>query len=285
VQTLDFFTPIVDDPFTFGRIAAANALSDLYAMGAVPITALNIFCRPADVLDAEDAAAVLKGGIDALREADCLLLGGHTVDDEELKYGLAVTGLATRETLWTTEGALAEDEIVLTKPIGTGLLSTAIKAGEAEKEWVEAATVSMSALNRGAAEAARNFRVHACTDVTGFGLVGHLANIALASGVTVHIDVRSVPLLPGALHACSEGLAPVGLHRNRAHYACRVSVSEGLDPILVDLMFDPQTSGGLALVVHPDDVDGLLEALGKAGVAAARVATCSSRVDAHVILR
>ena len=284
VQTVDFFTPVVDDLFAFGRIAAANALSDIYAMGAIPITALNILAYPATEMEVADVARILEGGLDALKEADCLLLGGHSVDDEELKYGLAVTGIGRPDALWMLKGAKEGDVVILTKPIGTGVVTTAIKGGVADAQSTEEAVKSMSRLNRCASETARNFEVHACTDITGFGLAGHIINVAKESDVTVRLETSSVPLIEGALDLCRTGLAPGGLFRNRDHYSCSVRVESGLDTALVDLMFDPQTSGGLALFVPAEHSDELLEELQSKGEVAIRIGEVLEKEEFALIL-
>jgi len=284
VQTVDFFTPIVDEPFAFGRIAAANALSDIYAMGAQPLTALNILAYPSTKMSVEDVAEIIKGGLDALKEADCFLLGGHSVDDNELKYGLAITGIAHPDRLWTVGGAKVGDSIILTKPIGTGVVATAIKGGVADKESAEESVKTMSELNRQAAQVAQNFEIHACTDITGFGLVGHLLNIAQTSGVSIRLNISDVPLIKGAYEQCASGLAPAGLYRNKEFYSCRVKVEDGLDEVSVDMMFDPQTSGGLALFVEHSFAGRLLSDLKKCGIRASSIGVAIERTDYSLIL-
>ena len=242
VQTADFFTPIVDDPATFGAIAAANALSDVYAMGGRPLTALSILCYPAKG-DLEDLAAILRGGAAKLIEAGCVLAGGHSVNDEEIKFGFAVTGIVHPDRVWTNAGARPGDALILTKPIGTGVIGTALKRGIAGEADVEAATQSMLRLNR------TDLEPHGATDITGFGLIGHAREMALASRVTLEIEAAAVPLLPGALRYAAAGAIPGGLKNNRAFASSCVEVRGAIPPELEDLLYDPQTSGGLLLSV------------------------------------
>lgn len=249
VQTVDFFTPIVDDPYTFGRIAAANALSDVYAMGGRPLTALSILCYPAKG-DLEDLEQILRGGADTMIEAGCVVIGGHSVNDEEMKFGYAVTGLVHPERVWTNAGARPGDVLVLTKPIGTGVISTALKRGIADPAHVESAIASMCRLNRQEGEA------HGCTDITGFGLLGHAREMALASGVTLEIDASRVPLLPGALEYARQGAIPGGLKNNREFVSCAVEFRRELPPELEALLYDPQTSGGLLVSLPPELASG-----------------------------
>lgn len=243
IQTLDFFTPIVDDPYIFGQIAAANSLSDVYAMGGTPLTAMNIVAFPLGQLPATVLGEILQGGADKIREAGAVLVGGHTIEDQEPKYGLSVTGTCHPAAIWANRGAQPGDVLVLTKAIGTGVLATAAKA-ELFPQGVEAATASMRILNRRAMEAGRSFAIHACTDVTGFGLLGHLSEMTSASGVQAEIEYSAVPLLPEALEAATMGLIPGGAYRNREH--CRKVFFSATVPLAIqDLLFDPQTSGGL----------------------------------------
>jgi selenide, water dikinase len=245
VQTLDFFTPIVDDPYTFGAIAAVNSLSDVYAMGGTPLTALSILCYPAKG-DLDDLAAIMRGGAAKLAEANCALVGGHSVADDEVKFGFSVTGLIHPGQVRTNAGAKPGDVLVLTKSIGTGVIATALKRGVAAGEHVQAAIDSMLELNRVACETGvRTAGVHGCTDVTGFGLLGHAREVAVASGVTIEIDADAVPLLPGALGYAREGAIPGGLRNNREFVECAVERTRELPLELEDLLYDPQTSGGL----------------------------------------
>ncbi len=241
VQTVDFFTPIVDDPYTFGAIAAANSLSDVYAMGGRPLTALSILCYPGNG-DLDDLQAILKGGAEKMIEAGCAVVGGHSVSDDEIKFGYSVTGLVDPEKVWANTGARPGDVLVLTKPIGTGVVGTALKRGIATPEHVEAATASMLRLNK-----TEGVEAHGCTDITGFGLLGHAREMALGSQVTLEIDASAVEFLPGALDYASRGAIPGGLKNNREFAECAVLFRRKLAPELEALLYDPQTSGGLLL--------------------------------------
>jgi selenide,water dikinase len=253
VQTVDFFTPIVDDPYTFGAIAAANALSDVYAMGGKPISALSILAWPAEG-DLDQLTEVLKGGAEKIHEADCALLGGHSVKDDEVKFGYAVTGLIHPAAIKTNAGARPGDVLIFTKRLGTGVISTALKQGIARESDVEAAVQSMLKINREACEAMLAFEVHGCTDVTGFGLIGHAREMALASKVTIQIDPRAVQFLPGAVEYARRGAIPGGLKNNREFASSCVEGDSEFD----DLLYDPQTSGGL-LIALPERDAALLE--------------------------
>jgi selenide, water dikinase len=260
VQTVDFFTPIVDDPRTYGRIAAANALSDVYAMGGRPLTALAIAAFPKGE-DTAVLAAIFRGGLETLREAGVALLGGHTVQDQEIKFGYAVTGEVDPGRVRSNAGARAGDALILTKPIGTGVIATAIKFSRAPQAAIDAAVGSMTALNRGAAEAMASVEgVHACTDVTGFGLIGHGSEMARASGCRLVIDVESVPLLPGALDLVEEN-TPGGGRTNLEHFGTGVDRGPKADARRVALLYDPQTSGGLLIAVAPENAADLQRAL------------------------
>jgi selenide,water dikinase len=263
VQTVDFFTPVVDDPYAFGAIAAANAVSDVYAMGGLPLTALSIAAFPERDFPPEWAAAIVRGGADKLRESGCVVLGGHSVRDPEIKFGYAVTGTVDPARILTNAGARPGDQLVLTKPLGTGVIATALKAGAAPADAVLAATRSMSTLNRDAAAAALRHGVRAATDVTGFGLVGHAAGIARESRVGLELHIASLPLLPGAL-ALAERYQPGGLKSNRAQFEPACEMSNAPAPDLAALLFDPQTSGGLLLPVPAAHVASLLAELPEA---------------------
>ena len=271
VQTLDFFTPVVDDPYLFGQIAAANALSDVYAAGARPLTALNIVCFPSRTLGIEILKVILQGGADKVLEAGALVVGGHSVEDSEPKYGLAVTGIVRPDLLVTNSGARPGDLLVLTKPIGTGLLLMANKAEMAAAGELEAAVNSMKELNRCAAEAMLVASAHAATDITGFGLLGHARELALASKVGLEISFGKVPVLPGALRAAAMGLVPAGTYDNLDY------VQQGLVVInekvvgeqALDVLCDPQTSGGLLIAVPPEKEQTLLAELGRRQTTAA----------------
>ncbi len=265
VQTVDYITPVVDDPYRFGQIAAANALSDVYAMGGSPLTALNVLLYPACDLDPETVALILKGGADKVREAGACLVGGHTVDNPELVYGLAVTGWVDPERLWCNTRMQPGDALVLTKPLGLGLVATAAKAGMARPEDARRMAEVMAELNRWAAEAARGLPVHGATDVTGFGLAGHARNLARGSGLDVVFRWEALPLLPGAREALSLGLVPGGAYRNREAMgpALDVRAEAGEDAALV--VCDPQTSGGLLLALPPAQARALVSRLGRHG--------------------
>lgn len=271
VQTVDFFTPIVDDPFDWGSIAAANALSDVYAMGGSPLTALSIVGWPRDDLPLEMLADVQRGGGAVLAEAGCTLVGGHSIDDKEPKYGLAVTGLVDPDEMMTNRAARPGDRLVLTKPLGTGVISTAIKRDRASEDQIAAATETMVTLNRSAAEAAVAAGVRAATDVTGFGLLGHLGELVTASGVGARLDRRWVPLLPGVLELAEAGVVPGGTTRNREAAASFTTFDVGVSDTFQTILADAQTSGGLLLSVSEPRCDELIEALGEAGVPAAEM--------------
>ena len=262
IQTLDFFTPIVDDPETFGRIAAANALSDVYAMGGEPLCAMNIVCFPVKKMDMEILQGVLRGGMDKLKEAGCVLAGGHSVEDNQFMYGLSVSGLVHPKKLWTNQGVFPGDALVLSKPLGTGIVSTAIKAGRADQAAVDEIIASMEALNRATATRAQGMAldVHACTDVTGFGLLGHLAEM-LSEGIGFEVDSAEVPIFEKAMEYAAMGLLPGGLHRNRKHVEDKLQLAEDLLPERLDLLCDAQTSGGLLLALPPKQAKDLVQAL------------------------
>jgi selenide,water dikinase len=271
IQTLDFFTPIVDDPFAFGQIAAANALSDVYAMGGRPICAMNIVCFPAGEMDISILQEILRGGLQKMHAADVTLAGGHSVEDPELKYGLSVTGIVHPERVLTNRGARPGDLLILTKPIGTGVLGTAVKGGLAREAEISAFTRSMATLNRQAAELIQDAPVHACTDITGFGLVGHLCEMIEDAETGIVIAASAVPLLAGAREYCEMGLLPAGLHRNREFRAAMVETAPGIPQPLEDLLFDPATSGGLLISLPARDARALLARLHAEGIGAAAV--------------
>lgn len=252
VQTVDFFTPIVDDPFTFGAIAAANALSDVYAMGGKPISALSILAYPAKG-DLDDLEQILKGGAAKMREADCAILGGHSIADEEIKFGYAVSGTVHPRRVKANAGALPGDVLVFTKRLGTGVISTALKRGIASDADVQASIVSMLTLNRKACEAMLAFDVHGCTDITGFGLIGHAREMAAASGVTLELAVDRMRFLPGAVEYARLGAIPGGLKNNQEYASCAVEVACELPPEMEQLLYDPQTSGGLLISLPEGD--------------------------------
>ena len=263
VQTVDFFTPVVDDPFTYGAIAATNALSDVYAMGGRPVSALSILAYPPKG-DLDDLEEILKGGAEKMREADCAVLGGHSVADEEIKFGYAVTGTVHPARVKANAGARAGDALVFTKRLGTGVISTALKRGMARDADVAASIASMLTLNRKACEAMLRYDVHGCTDVTGFGLIGHARGMALASGVTLEIAVDHLRFLPGALEYARLGAIPGGLHNNREFASCAVESQRDVAPEVEDLLYDPQTSGGLLITLPQADAASLIGALSEA---------------------
>ncbi len=268
VQTVDFFTPIVDDPFTYGQIAAANSLSDVYAMGGEPVTALAIAGFPQGELDAETIRQIFLGGSDKLREAGVSLLGGHTVRDPEVKFGYSVTGRIDPDRIWANAGARAGDRLILTKPLGTGIVGTAIKGQRAPAPLVDAAVRSMTTLNKRAADVLRRFggAVHGCTDITGFGLIGHATEMAVASGVTIEIATSRLPIFDGALAIAAENRSG-GLGTNRLQFA-PTTMSEGIAADVLDLCYDPQTSGGLLASVDGASMEAIVGELVAAGVAA-----------------
>ena len=266
IQTVDFFTPIIDDPYWFGQIAAANALSDIYAMGGVPKTALNLVGFPLKQMDISILRLVIQGGIDKIREADVVLVGGHSLEDNELKYGLSVTGFVHPHRLVTKHNLKAGDRLVLTKPLGTGVINTAIKAGLASVDIIQQVTQLMATLNRDAAEVMKNYPVHACTDITGFGLLGHLAEMVDGSGLSVELNAENIPILPAALDYAAKGLLPGGAANNKAFRKSMVNFSSGVAPILQDILFDPQTSGGLLIGVHKDSAENISDNLKKVGI-------------------
>lgn len=271
IQTVDFFTPIVDDPYDFGRIAAANALSDVYAMGGRPITAMNIACFPITTMDKSVLRAILAGGIEKVHEAGAALAGGHSIDDLELKYGLSVTGVAHPSRIWLNSGARPGDSLILTKPIGTGILATAIKAGLASEQATRRGTELMAELNGKAAQILMRHGVHGCTDITGFGLLGHGLEMAIGSRVTLRLDVRSVPVLPETIDYISLGMMPGGSFANRNFCAGKVRGGETVDPVMLDILADAQTSGGLFVSLAPDEAKTALEELRDAGVVDAAI--------------
>jgi len=284
VQTVDFFTPIVDDPYVFGQIAAANSLSDIYAMGAQPRTALAIAAFPKDGLEPGTIEAVFRGGYDKLREAQTALLGGHTVQDQEIKFGYAVTGAADPRRLLSNAGARPGDVLLLTKRIGTGIIGTAIKADRAPAAIVGQAIASMTALNKTAADVMATVTgVHACTDITGFGLLGHACEVAQASGVTLLVDAGAVPLFDGVEAMVAQNRSG-GLTANRKHFGRRISLPDDLTRERADLLFDPQTSGGLLIAVAEPGADDLRQRLRDRGVEVATVGRAVERAEDDALI-
>jgi len=268
IQTLDFLTPITDDPYEFGQIAAANSLSDVYAMGGEPITVMNIVCFPICDLDESVLAQTLKGGLDKINESGAVLVGGHSVDDPEFKYGLSVTGIVHPDKVLTNSKAVTGDAVILTKPVGTGILSTAIKAKLASEKNICEAVAVMSMLNKTAAQLMSKFRVTACTDITGFGLAGHLLEVAKGSKKEITLYTQKVPLLKNALDFANMGLVPAGAHKNRKFFEELIHIDTGIDRAVIDLMFDPQTSGGLLISLNKKDAETCVEEMKTKGITA-----------------
>jgi len=270
VQTVDFFTPIVDDPYTFGQIAATNSLSDVYAMGGRPLTSLALVCFP-DKAELEILERILAGGLSKMIEAGCTVIGGHSIRDEETKFGYSVTGMVHPKKVLANQGAKPGDALLLTKALGTGVISTAIKKGTAEQAWIDAAVHSMTTLNKRAAEViiSGDFRVNAMTDVTGFGLIGHAREMALASEVSLQISANSIPLLEGAIACVRAGYIPGGLKNNRDFAECLVEYEDGVPEDVRAMLFDPQTAGGL-LISTPEG-ERLSAAMNDAGVSAVKI--------------
>ena len=265
VQTVDFFTPVVDDPYTFGQVAAVNALSDVYAMGGKPLTCLNIVGFPVRQMEIDILRKILEGGLSKIHEAGAVLVGGHSVDDDELKYGLSVTGIVHPDRVVTNDGATPGDALVLTKPLGTGVIATALKGGLASEAAVSRMVASMTTLNRRSSELMQELGCHACTDITGFGLLGHALEIARASSVGMIIHAPRVPILEGALDYAAMGLVPGGSRANRDFASCRVDIQGEISPVLLDILYDAQTSGGLLISLPPKKADLLLDSLHKEG--------------------
>jgi selenide, water dikinase len=279
VQTVDFFTPIVDDPYIFGQIAATNSLSDVYAMGGVPKTALAMVCFP-DGQDLGILEQILAGGLSKMQEAGCTVIGGHSIRDPEIKFGYAVTGTIDPKRVYSNNGAKAGDALILTKALGTGVISTAIKKGEAQQEWIDASVTSMTTLNRVAAEVALDprFSVHTATDVTGFGLVGHARELAMASNVSIEIESSKIAFLPGAIECVKAGFVPGGLKSNREFAESCVDSAKGLAPEVYTLLFDPQTAGGLLISVQSSSADALVRELQARKVPAGRIGHVMPRI-------
>ena len=286
IQTVDFFPPMVDDPFTFGQIAAANALSDVYAMGGEPRLALNVVAFP-NCLGAEVLGEILAGGASKVKEAGAVLAGGHSINDEEPKYGLCVSGFVKPDRIWKNGGARTGDVLLLTKPLGVGLINTAVKAGMASEEAERKAVESMSCLNKMAMEALRDVEVHSCTDVTGFGLTGHALETARASGKSLVIQTDKLEVLPDALFYASMGLVPEGTYRNKAFNKKDVRLEEQVDETMEYLVFDPQTSGGLLVSLKREDAENVLVRLAEAGypLKAGIVGAVTDLQDKYLIVR
>lgn len=271
VQTIDFFTPVVDDPFTFGQIAAANALSDVYAMGGKPLTAMNVVCFPIQSMNISVLKDILKGGLDKIREAEVTLVGGHSVEDTELKYGLSVTGTIHPERVLTNAGARPGDKLILTKPLGTGIINTAIKGKMASDESISKVIKLMTTSNKEASYIMQAVGVNSCTDITGFGFLGHACEMAQASDAGMLIHASSIPSIPEAEEYAKTGLVPGGTQRNRKFRAHQIEIDPAISPEMIDILFDPQTSGGLLISVPQEKTDELLNRLIKTGIESAAV--------------
>jgi len=271
VNTVDFFTPIVDDPFVFGQIAATNAISDIYAMGAEPRTALNIVAFPRGTLPIEVLGEILRGGSEKAKEAGVVVIGGHSIIDEELKYGMAVTGEIHPDRVIRNVGVQEGDALVLTKPLGTGIITTALKQRKAVEDSLDAAIRSMTTLNATSSRIMRQFAVHACSDVTGFALLGHSQEMAAGTNVTIVLEAAALPLLPGAVELAEQGHLTGGCRRNRAYLQDKVSVGESVRPGLVEIGFDPQTSGGLLIALPEKEASQLVSELHANGVSEATI--------------
>ncbi len=286
IQTVDFFTPIVDDPYDFGRIAAANSLSDIYAMGGKPKTAMNIVAFPLDKMEKNVLREILAGGIEKIKEAQAVLLGGHSIEDEEIKYGLSVTGFVHPAKILANQGLRPGDCLVLSKPLGTGIIATAIKGGLASVQTVAQVTELMATLNKQAAEIMEDFAISACTDVTGFGLLGHLAEMISGTGLGVRLDSDSVPVLPEALDFAAMGFVPVGAYKNRQHRQEMIAAAEDFSPVLRDILFDPQTSGGLLAGCAEKEAIALRNRMQDEGLAAAEIIGCvTDTIDEKIVLQ
>ena len=295
VQTVDFFTPIVDDPYVFGQIAATNALSDVYAMGGRPLTSLALVCFP-EKGDLAILERILAGGLSKMMEAGCTVIGGHSIRDDETKFGYSVTGLIDPERVLTNGGAKPGDRLLFTKALGTGVISTAIKKGVAKQSWIDAAVASMTTLNKKAAEvivesgnghvrtAAPAWSVHALTDVTGFGLIGHARELALASNASLRLYASRIPLLEGALECVRAGYIPGGLKANREFAECMVEYEDGIRDEIKTILFDPQTAGGLLISVAADDAVEFGRALNAAGVPAVEIGEVSEQKKPMIIV-
>ncbi|MFC3885104.1 selenide, water dikinase SelD [Bacillus songklensis] len=284
VQTLDFFTPIVDDPYSFGQVAAANAISDIYAMGGKPLTALNIVAFPIATLDKQILADILRGAGDKLKEAGATLVGGHSIDDKEPKFGLAVTGLVHPQKVRTNAGAKPGDKLILTKPIGVGILTSSIKRDLLANEEIARVTEVMATLNKTAAETMESYDVHACTDVTGFGLLGHASEMAKGSGVGLRIIKDQVPVLPRVRELAEAGVIPGGTKNNFAHLQGSVTFPETMDQIDRWILCDAVTSGGLLISVAGEEAESLLADLKKAGVEAGLIGEVTEDQPGHIVV-
>jgi len=285
IQTVDFFTPIVDDPFQFGQIAAANALSDVYAMGGEPKTAMNLVAFPSDQMDIMILRAILEGGLEKMNEAGVVLLGGHSVQDEELKYGLSVTGFVHPDHVVQNTGLKPGDQLILTKPIGTGIINTAIKGGIASQEVIESTTRLMASLNQDAGRVMKTYPVSACTDITGFGLLGHLAEMLANLSIGIRLESKAIPIIPEAIEYARTGFIPGGAFKNKTFRSPLVTLAPHIDTLQMDILFDPQTSGGLLMGIEKDRAGDLLAALKSGGeIASAIIGEVVSEPVGKIIL-
>jgi len=279
IQTVDFLTPIVDDPYAFGQIAAASALSDIYAMGGTPKTAMNLVSFPLKEMDISILRKILEGGNDKMKEANVALVGGHSIVDNELKYGLSVTGFVHPDRIFTKKSIQQGDQLVLSKPLGIGIINTAIKGGTPSVNTIKMATQLMSALNRDAADVMKNIQmstngdspVHACTDISGYGLLGHIAEMVMESGLGINLTANKIPVIPQALEYASMGLVPAEDYQNREAYESMIRFSSEIDSVMQDILFDPQTSGGLLIAVDKKSADDLVYRLVKKGMTSSAV--------------
>jgi selenide,water dikinase len=266
IQTVDFFTPIVDDPYTFGQIAVTNSLSDVYAKGGRPLTAMNIVCFPVKTMDLSILREILLGGLNKMREAGVVLVGGHSIEDAELKYGISVTGVIHPDRVILNQGAKVGDRLILTKPLGTGIISTALKGGEASKAAVAKSVSSMTTLNKKASELMLTVDVHACTDITGFGLLGHACEMIEGTDVGMVIYSDAVPYFPEAKEYAEMGFVPGGTARNREFRLKMVNINKNVSKVMIDILFDPQTSGGLLMSVPAAEAEPLVRRTHRAGI-------------------
>ena len=269
VNTVDFFTPIVDDPYTFGLIAATNSLSDVYAMGGEPKTAMNIVCFPKGKMDIEILGEILKGGADKVKESGAVIVGGHSISDEEIKYGMAITGVIHPDKILRNVGVQEGDALILTKALGTGIIATALKKGKASKENIDEAVASMTTLNAAASAVICKYPVHACSDVTGYAILGHALEMASGSGVTLVVESQKLPLLGGAPHLAEKGYITGGCKQNRDYLKDKITVEKSIREGIVEVAFDPQTSGGLLVALAKRHADKLIDELQAAGVKSA----------------
>jgi selenide,water dikinase len=269
VNTVDFFTPIVDDPYTFGLIAAANSLSDVYAMGGEPKTAMNIVCFPKGKMAIEILGEILKGGADKVKESGAVIIGGHSIIDEEIKYGMAITGVIHPDKILRNVGVQEGDALILTKALGTGIIATALKKGKASKESIDEAVASMTMLNAAASAVIRKYPVHACSDVTGYAILGHALEMASGSSVTLVVESAKLPLLRGAPRLAEKGYITGGCKRNRDYLKDKITVEKSIPEGIVEVAFDPQTSGGLLVALAKRHADKVIDELQAAGLKSA----------------